>query len=249
METEILEFTYSAYKGLLDILKNKGYRFADYENWKDHEKSVILRHDIDTDIKKAVAFAELEKELGATSTFFILLTSDLYNVFSSGSKTGISRILECGHDIGLHFDEAVYPDIAGDAGSLADAIRCEADILGNAIGRKITTVSMHRPSKGLLEQNHQIPGIINSYGKTFFDDFKYVSDSRRHWREPIEKIIESDEYPRLHILTHAFWYNDKESDLHDSVAGFINSANSARYHCFADNFTDLDQVMSEDEVK
>ena len=49
--------------------------------------------------------------------------------------------------------------------------------------------------------------MINSYGQTFFHDFKYLSDSRRRWREPVEEIIRSGTYDRLHILTHAFWYH------------------------------------------
>lgn len=43
-----------------------------------------------------------------------------------------------------------------------------------------------------LEADLQIPGIMNSYGRTFFHDFKYLSD--RRWREPVLDIIRSEEY-------------------------------------------------------
>ena len=39
-----------------------------------------------------------------------------------------------------------------------------------------------------------VPGMINGYGKVYFKEFKYLSDSRRWWREPVEEIIESGQY-------------------------------------------------------
>ena len=81
----------------------------------------------------------------------------------------------------------------------------------------------------MLDADLQIKGLINSYGKTYFKEFKYVSDSRRRWREPIEDIITSDDFKRLHILTHAFWYNDAEKSIHDSVREFVNGGNKQRY--------------------
>ena len=63
---------------------------------------------------------------------------------------------------------------------------------------------MHRPSRWVLEADLKIPGMVNSYGKEFFQDFKYVSDSRMRWREDVMKYAIEKAYPRLHILTHAF---------------------------------------------
>ena len=177
-----MNFTYRAYKSLLDNLQKTGYSFVNYHNWYDYEKCVILRHDIDQDISKAVHLANIEKNEGVESTYFVLLTSDFYNVFSKESSEGLKRILDCGHEIGLHFDEVRYPEAEGDVDKISELIQKEAYFLGQAIGKKISTVSMHRPSKGLLEANIEIPGIINSYRKTFFKEFKYLSDSRRSQR-------------------------------------------------------------------
>lgn len=107
---------------------------------------------------------------------------------------------------------------------------------------------MHRPSKEILKENIIIPGMINTYGKTFFEEFKYVSDSRRNWREPVEEIIVSGKYSRMQILTHAFWYDEKEKGLHDTIKFFINSASRQRYDSLAENFTDLESVIGLDEI-
>ena len=87
--------------------------------------------------------------------------------------------------------------------------------------------------------------ISNSYGEEFFNGFKYLSDSRRRWREPVEEIIEKGEFEKLHILTHAFWYYDEERDLSRTVLDFIRSASRERKLTMKDNITDLEQILQE----
>ena len=124
----------------------------------------------------------------------------------------------------------------------------ECEILGKAIGFPVTTVSMHRPSKMILDADLSIPGIINSYGSVFFKGFKYISDSRRRWREPVEDIIRSLGYQRLHILTHPFWYGQEEADIHRSIREFVNHANEERYRTMSENITDIGSIMDLNEV-
>ena len=124
----------------------------------------------------------------------------------------------------------------------------EAFLLGKILNQSVQCVSMHRPSREILAADIEIPGIVNSYGKTFFHTFKYISDSRRHWREPVEDIVKNEEYDRLHILTHAFWYREKEQDIRMTLETFMNHANDERYHILRDNITNLDEVILEDDV-
>lgn len=243
-----MQFTYNAYKKLISCLKNHDYAISSYKDWNDTQKCAILRHDIDNDIKKARDFALIEKELGVTSTYFVIVTSDFYNVFSAKSEKMLREISSCGHSIGLHFDEVRYSDINTPDSACKHIIE-EAKLLSLAIGKPVDTVSMHRPSRKILEADLEIPGMVNSYGKIYFNEFKYVSDSRRRWREPIEDIISTEKYKRLHILTHAFWYNDVEMNIHDSIAQFVNAGNMQRYRVEQENITDLQSIMTEDEVK
>lgn len=243
-----MEFTYDAYKNLIKSLYEQNYEVATYHNWEKYKKCAILRHDIDYDISKAVSLARVENELNMQSTYFVLLKSDFYNTLSLKSIEQLHVILDYGHEIGLHFDEVSYPDIKSPQEAIK-YIREEAEILGKTLGCRISTVSMHRPSKMILEADLEIPEMINSYGQTFFHDFKYISDSRRRWREDIDSIIESEEYSRLHILTHAFWYNDYEMDIHNSVYSFVNDGSKSRYNYLKENITDLQSIMLENEVK
>lgn len=106
---------------------------------------------------------------------------------------------------------------------------------------------MHRPSKWILENDIQFEGIINSYSKKFLSDFKYLSDSRMHWREDILGIIESEQYDKLHILTHSFWYSDENETINEKLVKFIDKAKIERYYSLKDNIRDLDEIINEGE--
>ena len=243
-----MKFTYGAYREMLHSLRQHGYSICTYENWRAEKKSAILRHDIDNDIGKALQLAELERDEGVSSTYFVLVTSDFYNVFSAESGKLLRKIADCGHEIGLHFDEVRYPEIVTPEDARTHILE-EAGLLGLAAGTTVKTVSMHRPSKMMLAADLSIPGLINSYGQEYFKGFKYVSDSRRRWREPVEEIIASGEYDRLHILTHAIWYSETDMDIHDCMCAFVNGGNRMRYQYERENITDLESIMREDEIK
>ena len=63
-----MKFTYDSYRYLLKLLREHGYEICSYHNWRDVSKSVILRHDIDYNLEKAVDIACIENELGVSST-------------------------------------------------------------------------------------------------------------------------------------------------------------------------------------
>ena len=87
-----MTFTYNGYLGLLNLLKENGYSIGDYNDCKKHERCVILRHDVDTDLQKASKMAELEYRNGIKSTYFVLLTSNFYNVCSQKNRKILKEI-------------------------------------------------------------------------------------------------------------------------------------------------------------
>ncbi|WP_293283578.1 hypothetical protein [Oscillibacter sp.] len=242
-----MEFTCQAYRELLSLLRQRGYAFRNYHNYEEAPRCVILRHDVDTSLSQAVRLAELEAEEGVCSTWFVLLRTDFYNVFSRAGAEALERIRSLGHEIGLHFDEASYVPALEPEEVVQNIIK-ECGLLSALLETAVSTVSMHRPSKATLEADFHIPAIVNSYGTTFFHDFKYLSDSCRRWREPVLDIVRSGEYNRLHILTHAFWYHEEEKDISQTVGDFIRSAHRERYRQMAENITDLESILSEEEV-
>lgn len=243
-----MQFTYDAYRKLLKLLQSHGYECADYHNWEKFSRCVILRHDLDFDISRALEIAKIEASMKVRSTFFVLVHSDAYNALSFRNVDFLKSILHYGHAIGLHFDEMSYPEWAGDKEKICSFIREEATVLSRAIGTPVSSVSMHRPSQDVLGADLKIPGVINSYGNTFFYTFKYLSDSRCHWREPVKEIIASEQYERIQILTHPFWYDKEDRDIRTSLLGFVNRANYDRYCMLRENVTNLEEAITENDV-
>jgi hypothetical protein len=242
-----MEFTYKSYMDLLQLLRNKEYVFNFYhEDVNKSEKSVILRHDVDFSIENAYQMAKYENELGVKSTYFVLLSTNFYNIFSRESTKMLEDIMELGHEIGLHFDEKRY-----ECKSIDEMVRYaenESFILGNLLKRKVKVISMHRPSLLVLENDIKFDNLINSYSTIYFKDMKYISDSRMNWREDAFATIDSDNYNRLHILTHPFWYSSNVESMDYKLKEFINNAKSERYNILNDNFRNLEEVIKLEDI-
>lgn len=244
-----MEFTCGAYAALLKKINDKGYVFKNYTNWREAKKTVILRHDVDYSLKRAVTFSEIEKNMKEVSaTYFVLLSTDFYNLHSRESRECIRCIMQNGGRVGLHFDETQYS--IADESELKEYVSEEVKILSDIIGTKIDAVSMHRPSSRFLDLNMQFPDIINSYDQVFFREMKYLSDSRRNWKEDINVIIESSMYHRLHILTHPFWYMEKkEKNLGQTLKEAILNASLAYYDNMNNNFRSLQTEVEREEIE
>lgn len=242
----MMQFTYAAYRELIALLKAQNYRFCGYFDHEGADKRIILRHDIDYSMERAFKLAQVEQEEGVRSTYFALLRTDFYNPASKHMTDMLQQIRGMGHEVGLHFDEVAYEGCSAE--ELPGLIRREAKLLGDICDFPIRCFSMHRPNRLTLEKDLQVEGLVNSYGQEFFRDFKYLSDSRRNWREPVLDIIRSGQYDKLHILTHAFWYGDEEETISDAVKNYILAAKAERYRHFSENIRALDQLVPFSEI-
>ncbi len=238
-----MDFTYKAYYNLLELLKENGYQNCLYDGWNQIENPYILRHDIDFSLEAASFFSEIEQKCNAKATYFVMICTDFYNISSIRSREIIKKIVSNGGVIGLHFDESVY-----DGKNIVDNILKEKRILEQILDMPIHCVSMHRPSNKTLRENYHIEGMINSYSDTYFKDFKYVSDSRRNWRENIEEIIIAKKYAKLHILTHAFWYHKDELTAGEALKKFIIQKKENCYTFLDENIRDLNEFLKLEEV-
>lgn len=156
-----MEFTYKAFSNLIDLLKENGYFFSSYHNYKEKEKCVIFRHDVDSSLEKALEMAKVEHLKDIKSTYFVLLSTNFYNIFSKESCSILSEISNLGHDIGLHFDETRYK-----INSLDEFKRCienEIKVMELLLNKSVQSVSMHRPSKWVLDNDISLDNIVNSY--------------------------------------------------------------------------------------
>ena len=155
-----MEFTFNEYKRIIDTLKKQHYSFSGYTDYEQNEKSVILRHDVDVSLRKALEMAEFEHSQGVISTYFILITADFYNAFNKRNRERIEKIKELGMEIGLHFDETIYP-LGCD---IVSAVRDEIRIMQKMLGIQIKSVSMHVPSEKTLKADYKFGKLCGGGG-------------------------------------------------------------------------------------
>ena len=166
------------------------------------QKCFLIRHDVDWDLELALKLAELENKLEIKSTYFILITSNLYNVLSPSNIKLINKIKKLNHEIGLHFDASNYKS------NYDNHAKKEAKILESIIDQKVYSISLHNPSvDGFYPK---FPSFNDAYSKKYFKKDYYLSDARFDFRfknpyDLIEKISESF----IQISLHPLHYSDK----------------------------------------
>ena len=81
------------YRDLLQRFKDSAYTFNFFGEQSASHGEIILRHDIDFDTHMALRMAQIETDLGIKSTYFFLLRSNLYNIFSRALFNNVSIIV------------------------------------------------------------------------------------------------------------------------------------------------------------
>ena len=103
------------YDELTRFYESISKRFA-VTSFRDRTKGtgILLRHDVDVAIEPAFKVAEIEKQVGITSTFFILTTGMMYNPAAPTNRKMLREMSDMGFEIGLHFDPSIYGDATHD---------------------------------------------------------------------------------------------------------------------------------------
>lgn len=187
-------------------------------NW-DGNKAIILRHDVDLDIRAAYNLSLLEKECGVESTFFIMTTCHTYNPLSLANRKMLSEMANNGFEIGLHFDSTVYGDIS--VNELKSKVDMEAKILESIVKQEVKSISLHNPF--VLDGQYPIfEGYKNAYQKDIFFDEVYISDSCMNFKgkNPFEFVKKTKKQP-IQILLHPLHYTENGGNYLDIFASFI----------------------------
>ena len=68
-----MDFTIEKYRELVLALKGASYEFVRYDeycNGKRAERMIVMRHDVDRSVKRAVRLAKVEKEIGVRASYY-----------------------------------------------------------------------------------------------------------------------------------------------------------------------------------
>jgi hypothetical protein len=197
------------YEKLLKAFENKGYRFGRFDGLGP-DYTAVLRHDIDFSLEYALKSAEIEAARGISAYYFILLTSNFYNAFSSQGRKIILRIKALGHELGVHFDPTVYTEIKA-------GFAQERAVLESVVGPTHIT-SLHRPGKFLDNNNEAVGECEHTYLDRYFKAVKYISDSNAQFRygHPLDSE-EFKEGKSIQLLIHPIWWMLDKGNMSDKV--------------------------------
>lgn len=214
---------YKEYEEFLNTFLKENYKFLcvkEYEKLKlENEKHIILRHDIDSDIKIAKRLFEIERKLNIKSTYYFRLCTL--------NKKLISEIHDYGSEVGYHYEEiAQYckdhknfsKDFVNDnIDKMKDIMLHNINEFEKKAGIKIYSIASHGDFI-----NRKI-GITNKY--LYDDDMKKrlnlieaydiekminfrTADSMypKFWSEDYKKAIETNSRNVL-VLIHPRWWD------------------------------------------
>jgi hypothetical protein len=194
-------FSASLYERLIQDLLQRGMKFSLDWSAVDTQNNVLLRHDIDFSVDHAHRMAVQEVRLGVRSTFFFMLTSNMYNPMSRAKQDLIKSIRDMGHKISLHFDPTAYKNL--------NPFRNEKRAFEDMFDIDIDIVSIHRPGPFLDNNNIDLFGVAQTYHDKYFKDMVYISDSGgRDPRPGLDSYFKGAEHKNLQLLIHPIWWGE-----------------------------------------
>ena len=202
-----MDFTKEHYLKLISYYHGLGYKYYGIESNK--KNNLIIRHDVDYSLTIAVDFAHFEHLNGIKSTYYLLMTSNFYNLFSKESRGLVNKLLSYGHDIGIHFDYASY-DVRNFE-DLETLVHFEKNIFERYFNTKIKSISFHRPIESNFDLPKKISGLTNLYNEDLFYKINYFSDSRRNWKKDPFSI--EDLNKPIQLLTHPVWFETNAESI------------------------------------
>lgn len=205
VEYHLDDFTEAGYREIIRRAKEV-YRFEAYGT-SEEAPHLLWRHDVDFSPHRALRLAEIEAEEDVRATYFVLPHSEFYNSLEADVVRRFRRIVELGHDLGLHFDAAFHAPFA-DQEALEDALAFERSLLERVFGTPVGVFSFHNPDVGdaLQFDADRLGGMINTYGASLKATYAYCSDSNGYWRfHRLSEFLEGGA-PYGQVLTHPEWW-------------------------------------------
>lgn len=203
-----VKFTYKWYQLWLSYLDDEGYAFRLFGR-RPVPGDIFLRHDVTLSIDEAFSIARLEAKMGIQSTYFIWLSSPLFNALERNKRETIRDISTLGHDIGLHFDTHTHWGSTEPSRSeLEERIERERSLLSGIVSDQSPAVSFRQPPSWIFGK--EFDGFDNVYADSLFSDIEYLADSQQRWRDEPPRV--GDKTEAYQILTHPGLWGEEDAE-------------------------------------
>jgi len=233
--------SYSEYRKILKRLRETG-RLCSFEEAQSRDSFIVLRHDIEFSIPKALQMALIERRSGVKSVYYVQTGNRAYNPFASENLVLLRIIATLGHKIGLHYrqDDEYYQD----------EIMRQAEFLSVALGIPVTSFSTHRPKADSEYDKYNVLGLINAYGKEFFTrtdnpeeaEVKYITDSKFRWNYGYPSAEVLAKHDRVQVLVHPFQWSEELSTMAECFDALYEQKVEDLIQTFRDEYTRFSEV-------
>jgi hypothetical protein len=166
---------------------------------------------------------------------FFYLHSQFYSLLEREIVDLVLKIVDFGHDVGLHFEPGYYGGNLITSEQLEEKLILEKELLQNLIQQKIRAFSFHNPDTGnwLEIDQDEIAGLINTYGGYIRNNFHYVSDSNGYWRfHRLRDVLETAINDKLQVLTHPCWWTPDAMSPQDRIRRCIHGRATKTEVCY-----------------
>jgi len=225
-----MRFSYNEYRNIIKLIQQflPIIDFADVN--ANTDKFCVIRHDIEFSIDRAAKLAEVENELGISTTYTVQLRNNTYNALSEKNIELVHYIKSLGHCIALHQNPPYMSERR-----LTEYVLKDIETLEHYYGFEIDRYAFHRPKQEQLAMYLNIPGKINCYGKKYFHYFQgerpdvnvtYLADSNHQWKydHPIE--IDFNSISKLQLNTHPFSWTENGYENYGNFLSLIKERNN-----------------------
>ena len=132
--------------------------------------------------ENALRMATIENELQIQSTYYVLFSSRFYNPFENSVKKVLEKIINLGHELGLHFDTQFSPNPL-DEKSVVKSLVIQKELLADFFKIKIKSFTLHDPDVGdkLFLRKNKYETLKNASSPSYVKKFSYFSDSNGKW--------------------------------------------------------------------
>lgn len=226
-------FTYKHFKETINLAKNLGFSFYGMHGYlkaKPKNKFIVMRHDVDLSLKRALVMANVEKSAGIKSAYFVR-TGGIFNPFEGNNLEIMRKISNLGHEIGFHY-ELSNANLAKFKKNFLDKKRKFEALLN----KKIFGAALHRTKNQSDRSSANNLNFIepflpeldleyDAYSDIFLKRMKYISDSSYRWREGC-MCNHIKKETKLCILTHPIWWSHTTTSLVSIIEELFKSIKS-----------------------
>ena len=221
-------FDTPSYERLLRRVRDEGRSFVGFD---EPEAGVVLHHDVELSLDRALTMARLEATLRIGGTYCVPLDAPVHDTSTVTFANTVQTISQLGHDVGLQFDPWAHWQEPPGEDALRRRIDERREVLARLVGEPVEVVSFRQPTD--RHRTLELDGAINAC-RTPPDLPEYRTVCDREWRDrvPLPEGVPE----RFRLCVHPGLWHPVERSRAEVLADYRRAAHE-QVDAYFDAFT------------